>query len=258
MASTQYEYGGLIAASWDLLRGDTSQWADRAFYRAVIERSGQPALDVGCGTGRLLLDYLAQGIRIEGVDNSPEMLAICRRKAQALGLQPVLFEQALERLDLPHTYPTILVPSSTFQLVTDQSYAAEALRRLHAHLAAGGTLVMSLMKLGGPPQPGDWKLLGQATRPEDGRLLRRWGRVTYVPESQLQSTEDRYEVLEGEVVVASELHVRSPATRSYTQEQAVAMLRAAGFVAVRLTSGFSEQPALPADELFCAFGCRSD
>lgn len=37
-----------------------------------------------CGTGRLLLDYLAQGIDIDGVDNSPEMLALCRPDAAAV------------------------------------------------------------------------------------------------------------------------------------------------------------------------------
>ncbi len=72
-----YEYTGMMAAAWDLLRDDTSTWEDRFFYCDLILRHGQPALDVGCGTGRLLLDYLAQGIDIDGVDISPEMLAIC-------------------------------------------------------------------------------------------------------------------------------------------------------------------------------------
>src|SRR5215210_3745151 len=109
---TDYEYRGLLAESWDLLRGDTSGWADRPFWRQLIEQSGQPALDVGCGTGRILLDYLAQGIEIEGVDNSPEMLALCRRRAAELGLAPVLYQQEMDELDLPRRYRTIVVPSS--------------------------------------------------------------------------------------------------------------------------------------------------
>ena len=61
MDPKSYEYTGMRASAWDLLRGDTSNWSDRFFYRDLIRHYGQPALDVGCGTGRLLLDYLAQG-----------------------------------------------------------------------------------------------------------------------------------------------------------------------------------------------------
>lgn len=73
-----YEYRGLLAQTWDLFRGDTSQWPDRLFYREFISQHGGRMLDVGCGTGRLLLDYLMDGVDIEGVDNSPEMLTLCR------------------------------------------------------------------------------------------------------------------------------------------------------------------------------------
>src|SRR5579864_6487150 len=107
MSAEDYEYRGLIAQAWDLLRGDTSHWEDRPFYRDIIHASGQPALDIGCGTGRLLLDYLADGIDIDGVDCSPEMLEIFRQKAQKRGLHPTLFQQSMEALDLPRSYRTI-------------------------------------------------------------------------------------------------------------------------------------------------------
>ena len=58
MTDPDYEYRGMIASSWDLLRGNTSKWSDRSFFRTIIADNGQLALDVGCGTGRLLLDYL--------------------------------------------------------------------------------------------------------------------------------------------------------------------------------------------------------
>jgi SAM-dependent methyltransferase len=64
MSLPAYEYRGLMAQAWDALRGDTTTWPDRAFNLQLIQTYGQLALDVGCGTGRLLLDYLARGIEL--------------------------------------------------------------------------------------------------------------------------------------------------------------------------------------------------
>jgi len=41
---------------------------------------------------------LSQGLDVDGVDNSPEMLAICLEKAQLLGLSPNLYQQGMESL----------------------------------------------------------------------------------------------------------------------------------------------------------------
>src|SRR4051794_29161880 len=148
-----YEYKGLMAQAWDVLRGDTSQWDDRFFYLEAIQRYGQPVLDVGCGTGRLLLDYLHQGIDIDGIDNSPEMVSLCRAKAEQLGLVVRLYEQPMEAVALPRTYRTILIPSSSLQLLIDPATVEQALQRLLAHLEAGGGAggaVMALLKEGDP------------------------------------------------------------------------------------------------------------
>ena len=86
MYQPDYEYYGLMASTWDLLAGDTSNVPEKFFFRNLIQKYGQPALDVGCGTGRLLLDYLQAGLDVDGVDVSPEMLAVCRQKVQKLAV----------------------------------------------------------------------------------------------------------------------------------------------------------------------------
>jgi ubiquinone/menaquinone biosynthesis C-methylase UbiE len=259
--SLDYEYRGMVASVWDLLRGDYSAWPDRPFYRQLIELHGQPALDVGCGTGRLVLDYVSAGIDVDGVDASPDMLALCRQKAAALGIQPRLFEQSMETLDLPRHYGTIFVPSSSFQLLTSEDAAREAMRRLHRHLLSGGVLVMSLMLLvpASPPphmQWTDWAKAGRQQRPEDGTTVRRQIRTKYDYARQLDHTETRYEVVRDGAVVEEEMHARSPATRWYTQEQTRQFYLDAGFAGVRLTSGFTEAPASPDDRVFCVLGTR--
>src|SRR5947209_1517653 len=206
MYSENYEYRGFLASAWDLLRGDTSDWDDRPFYRDIIRASGQPALDIGCGTGRLLLDYLADGIDIDGVDVSPEMLEICRQKAQKHGLHPMLYQQHMQVLNLPRSYRSIIVPSSSFQLLTDPHDAAEAMRRFWRHLEPRGILVMPFMiPWVGPATESmvtvDWEVVAEQIRPEDGLLIRRCARATYDVAHQLEHTKDRYEVIrEGEII----------------------------------------------------------
>ena len=183
MTQPEYEYHGLMAKTWDLFRGDTSKWEDRGFFLEIIHEKGQPVLDVGCGTGRLLLDFMAQGIDIDGVDNSPEMLALCREKAGAMGLTPRLYENSMESMRLPRQYQTIIVPSSSFQLVLEPADAQRAISNLFEHLLAGGNLVMPFMQVWtrGEPLESDWQLSGEKTRPEDGAIYRRWSKEPVRP-----------------------------------------------------------------------------
>ncbi|HLE51764.1 MAG TPA: class I SAM-dependent methyltransferase [Anaerolineales bacterium] len=252
-----YEYHGLMSETWDLFRGDTSNWEDRFFYLTVIKEYGEPVLDVGCGTGRLLLDFLAQGIDADGVDNSPEMLALCRQKAESQDLNPTLYQQYMESLDLPRRYKTILVPSSSFLLLLDVAKAQEAMRRFYAHLLPGGVLGMPFMilwKEGDPIAHEDWKLTGEKTRLTDGALVRRWSRAWYDVENQLEHTEERYEVTLDGQVIAAELHRQSPATRWYTQVQAEELYLQAGFSDLRLVSEFSFDPVKKDDPIFTVLG----
>jgi ubiquinone/menaquinone biosynthesis C-methylase UbiE len=252
-----YEYYGMLAATWDLFRGDTSNWPDKLFYRDIIQKYGQPVLDVGCGTGRLVLDYLQEGLDVDGVDNSPEMLAICRQKAQKRGLQPALYEQWMETLDLPRLYRTILGPSSTFQLLPDLAVAEKALGNLYRHLEPGGVLVMSFMPLWSEDMPlqTDWFQIGEIVRPEDGALIRRWGRERNNPEKKLtELSEERYDVIVNGQVIASEYHQRPNSGRWYTQGQAVALYQAAGFKHIQKFDDFTFQPATEKSVVFCVLG----
>lgn len=259
------EYQGLLAKTWDLLRGDTSAWPDRSFYRALIEMGHGPALDVGCGTGRLLLDYLAAGLDVDGVDNAPQMLEICRTKAIAAGIdiKDRLFEQEMATLALARRYSTIFVPSSSFQLLINASDAEEAMTRFYEHLVPGGVFVMSIMsKLWrGKEKPAQmqwsqWHRLGECERAEDGATIRRWVRTQYDHEQQLEHEENRFEVLRDDVIVESESYVRSPAVRWYSQQQAIACCEGAGFASVTATSGFTFDPASPDDTTFCVIAKR--
>jgi SAM-dependent methyltransferase len=258
MTEPDYEYHGMMAHNWDLFRGDTSSWEDRYFYLDIIQESGEPVLDVGCGTGRLLLDYLSQGVDIDGVDNSPEMVDLCRHKAADMGLEPTLFQGNMETMRLPRKYRTILVPSSSFQLVLEPVNAQKAMENFCTHLLPGGILVMPFMQVWkrGEPFEWAWHQSGEKVRPSDGAIVKRWSHSRYDPETQLEHTEDRYEVIKDGEVIDTEHHVRSPATREYSQQQAKDLYIQAGFVYIRVYKGFTHKQASAEDEIFTITGKR--
>ena len=254
-----YEYHGLMASTWDLFRGDTSGWEDRSAYLDLIRRHGQPVLDVGCGTGRLLLDFMGEGVDIDGVDLSPEMLALCRDKARRMGLAPTLHQSAMEDLTLPRRYRVILVPSSSFQLLVEPSLARRAMERFLDHLVPGGILVMPFMILWKPGDPEDtgWTLTGEKLHPEDGAVVRRWSQARYDPLARLEHTQDRHRVIREGTLLAEEEHQRSPATRWYSLDEARDLFRQAGFEEPAAYQAFSQSPAQSGDTIFTLVGSRS-
>src|SRR6186997_1849648 len=52
--------------------------ADVSFFVEAAREAGSPILEVGCGTGRVLIPTARAGLEIVGLDLSPHMLAVCR------------------------------------------------------------------------------------------------------------------------------------------------------------------------------------
>lgn len=61
---------------------------DVRFYRTLAGERGGPVLDLGCGTGRLLVPLVRAGHLVVGIDRTPEMLA--RAQARLTRLRPGL------------------------------------------------------------------------------------------------------------------------------------------------------------------------
>jgi SAM-dependent methyltransferase len=111
------------------------------YFQKFIENDGRPALDVACGTGRLLVPYLRAGLDVAGCDVSADMIALCREKAEREGFSPNLFVQPMHELDLPRRYGTIYV-CGAFGIGSTRAEDLEALGRFHDHLEPGGRLLL--------------------------------------------------------------------------------------------------------------------
>jgi SAM-dependent methyltransferase len=136
------------------------------YFQKFIERDGSPALDVACGTGRLLLPYLRAGLDVDGCDVSSDMIALCREKAMREGLSPNLYVQPMHELDLPRRYKTIFV-CGAFGLGSNRAQDLQALQRFYEHLEPGGTLLLdSEVPYADTQQWRYWLKDGRASLPE--------------------------------------------------------------------------------------------
>lgn len=235
-------YSGLATRHWGTY--DDPGW-DHDFYKRIIVQGSGPALDVGCGAGRLLRAYLRDGLTVEGCDVSADMLETCRARAAQEGPAPVLYHQAMQQLDLPRRYTTIYIPCGTFVCVMDREEALEALRRFHTHLLPGGTLAFNVFtpdydySKPPPEMPTPWKRHHVAPQP-DGTELVISRRLTAIdPIEQYEAEERRFELYRGDELLAEE--VRAGQYHWYFKHEVLLMLRLAGFDDVAVKGDYTDE-----------------
>jgi SAM-dependent methyltransferase len=228
---------GLVARWWAEFNRDGPEID---YYRRFVEER-QPALDAGCGTGRLLLSWLRDGLDVDGCDVSPDMLAECRRLAAAEGLEPTLCAQALHELDLPRRYRSI-VACGVFGLGSTREQDAEALRRFYDHLEPGGLLALDVEatadELEVEPQPDPLRPRSERVRGSDGSEYSLQGRIVEVDKAERRITRamQAWQWRDGELV-AEEEHLLTESF--YRREELVALLERTGFVEIEVRSGES-------------------
>lgn len=113
----------------------------------LADEGGNPILELGCGTGRVLLPLAKAGRRVIGVDISPRLLGVARKKLQGMDYasQVTLIEGDLRTFDLPEkAFAFAFCTSNTLMHLTTQQDQLAVLRNAHRHLAADGLLLLDL------------------------------------------------------------------------------------------------------------------
>ncbi|HXC79688.1 MAG TPA: class I SAM-dependent methyltransferase [Candidatus Acidoferrum sp.] len=112
------------------------------YFRAAINKFGQPALDLGCGAGRILIPMLGDGFDVDGSDVSADMIAQARLLAEKKGFSPRLTVEPMHDLQLPRKYRTIYM-CGAFGIGGSREHDRDSLRRAYQHLEPGGALLIA-------------------------------------------------------------------------------------------------------------------
>jgi len=232
-------YTGLVAELYDPLKSEQARAAD---YVPFIERAGTPALELACGSGSPLLDLVALGYDVEGLDASADMLARCRAAAATRNLPVTLHEAEMQAFALPRRYRAVFLAGASFTLLTSDAEAAAALACIHAHLEPGGSTLIPLeiVDLAEASRGvGRWR----EERDPDGSRLR-CGLIEVAHGSDERTLIRRLRYERHAPGRAPEILERDWVTRWWSQAQFREMLETAGFGKITLiaTEGGRAQP----------------
>ncbi|CAM4337449.1 hypothetical protein PAAL109150_21495 [Paenibacillus alkaliterrae] len=137
-------YGELCTEFYDISKPLGFSFGDVEYYKERLSDVKGKVLEVGCGSGRVLIPLLQAGLQIDGLDNSSAMLDSSRRRFSALNLNPMLFNAEMHNFSLRDKYESIIIPGGSFQLIEGREQTLTALNHFYNYLQPGGRLILDL------------------------------------------------------------------------------------------------------------------
>ncbi|MDQ8187630.1 class I SAM-dependent methyltransferase [Pelagicoccus sp. SDUM812002] len=138
-----YDYEGMEAELYDQL-DELSDFEDLSFYQWFVDLVDGPILDLGCGTGRILLPFAEDGKEVVGLDGSQTMLDLCASRLESAGATAELVRGDMRDFDLgDRRFGSILVPGFSVQMLLEDVELEACFDCCRKHLREDGQLIVS-------------------------------------------------------------------------------------------------------------------
>lgn len=140
-----------MASDW---RGDVVEFYDLAphhpddvpFYIDQLPGPSSSVLELGCGTGRVTVPLAHRAGFVRGLDNSPAMIEVCRRKLAAAGVPGSKAEISfgdITDFSLGQKYDLIIAPFRVLQNLATDAELEGLFSGIRAHLDEQGTCILN-------------------------------------------------------------------------------------------------------------------
>ncbi len=234
---------------------------DLPFYERLLPDPEASVLELGCGTGRVLVPLARQCGFIQGLDLSPAMLEVCRERLVQAGLpdgRAIVERGDISAFRLGRRFDLIIAPFRVFQALETDPEVVACLRSIADHLAPGGTGVLSMFQ---PNLPSEEMARGwrreeevpewEATLPGGDRLTCSSLRQSLEPDNLVLYPDLIYRRFQGGRMVD---HCVQPISmRCWYPQQILALLRDRGFRIVDSWGGYDGEVFGDGPELVVQF-----
>jgi SAM-dependent methyltransferase len=121
---------------------------DVGFYVEAAKEAGGPVLEVGCGTGRVLIPTARAGVGVVGLDLSQSMLDVCRERLshepEEVQARVRLVLADMRDFELGQVFNLVTIPYRPFQHLTAVGDQLSCLGSIRRHLVEGGRLILDI------------------------------------------------------------------------------------------------------------------
>jgi SAM-dependent methyltransferase len=229
-----WEYGALASEVYELDKPVGRWFADLQYYTHLLAGISGPILEPAAGTGRILIPLLEAGHHVEGLDTSPQMLALCRQHCHDRGIDPVLHEADMTMFVRLAAYQAVIIPAGSIVLLDGHQATLQALTCFRDSLVPGGRLFVDV------PVP----------RPTpDREPMRHWRRGSYLWTLQTMHAEYdqganqtirylRYDKWQDGILHTTELQTFR--SQHWSSQEFADLLAEAGFIHVLVTADYKE------------------
>ena len=184
--SSGYEDKEFVADFYDTLYAQYTGFShDVDFFVSYAQKANGRTLELGCGTGRILLSVAQAGCEVTGLDLSTYMLAKCREKLKSqtkeVQSQVKLIQGDMTDFTTGEQYPLVTIPFRAFQHLIPVAEQKACLNCVHRQLVPNGLLILDVFRPSLPRLTDTRYLMemevGAKIELPDGRVVHRTNRT---------------------------------------------------------------------------------
>lgn len=119
---------------------------DIEFFKTEL-KGYENVLELGCGTGRILLPLIEAGFQCSGLDISKEMLAICKEKMLAQNVDTQknqLMLGNMKSFKIERKFDAVIIPFNTFLYMATYEEQLSCLQSIYTHLEENGKFILDV------------------------------------------------------------------------------------------------------------------